>query len=75
MSLSIKILQTPDLRVIESTVNRLQEVLDMAKSGEVTECTIHYRKADGSNFISESHTMNRHEAAGWLLDMAFERLR
>ena len=53
----------------------LKDVLAMAESGEVTECTIHYRKADGSNFIAESHTMNRHEAAGWLLDMAVERLR
>jgi len=47
----------------------------MAKTGEVIECTIHYREADSSNFIAESHTMNRHEAAGWLLDMALERLR
>ena len=72
---SIRLLETPQKRVKDSTVDTLSRILKMAESGEVTEVTIHYRTADGNHFIAESFTLNRHEASGWLLDMAIERLR
>lgn len=68
------VLKTRKQEAQESVVEVLERALEKAKSGEIVEVMMQYRSFDGEYFLSSSHSMNTHETAGWLLDMACTRI-
>jgi hypothetical protein len=59
----------------EDTIAIVKDLLLRAESGEIAEVSVHYRTNNGENYLVSSSTINCHEQAGWLLDMAMQRLK